>query len=157
MIFDALARFSASIQKSSSTKLSLTGRCTPWMTNVSRPRTFSRMRTKTLPSLKIWASQGTSFCPSASAMLFANTGLPEPARIARSPREDSIVEWTAKVDVLEAAHLNCTVCDCIRLAKVSWRKSRNSSQISPRSVTGHKLDFLRHGQTYRKSASHPHG
>ena len=52
----ALARFRASIQKSNSMKLSLTGCSVPWITKTSRPRTFSRTRTKTLPSLKILVS-----------------------------------------------------------------------------------------------------
>ena len=48
----ALARLKASIQKSSSMKLSLTGYSVPWTMKTSRPRTFSRTRTKTFPSLK---------------------------------------------------------------------------------------------------------
>ncbi len=46
----ALARFSASIQNSSSTKLSLAGKAVPCSRNTSRPRTFSGTRTKRLPS-----------------------------------------------------------------------------------------------------------
>ena len=45
----ALARLKASIQNVNSMKLSLTGCSVPWITKTSRPRTFSRTRTKTLP------------------------------------------------------------------------------------------------------------
>jgi hypothetical protein len=52
----ALARLSASIQKSNSIKLSLVGKTVLWITNASRPRTFSSTRTNVLPSEKIFVS-----------------------------------------------------------------------------------------------------
>ena len=59
----ALARLKASIQKSSSMKLSLTGYSVPWTMKTSRPRTFSSTRTKTLPSLKTCVSDCASSIP----------------------------------------------------------------------------------------------
>src|SRR5258708_30998863 len=58
------------------------------MTNTSRPRTFSRTRTKTLPSLKYCACEGIRFAPRCIAMSRASLGLAEAARIARSPCGD---------------------------------------------------------------------
>src|SRR6478736_8201746 len=80
----ALARFSASIQNSSSTKLSFVGKAIPWTRNVCRPRTFSRTRTNRLPSEKCNVSLAPRGTPSAAATRLASPRLAEPANSRES-------------------------------------------------------------------------
>src|SRR5262249_13936912 len=75
----ALARLRASIQKSSSTKLSFTGNAVPWIRKASRPRTFSSTRTKRLPSWKRSTSDRPSGQPRYVLISWASLRLPEPA------------------------------------------------------------------------------
>ena len=82
----ALARLKASIQKRSSTRLSLTGYSVPCTMKTSRPRTFSRTRTKTFPSLKTFVSERASSVPSFLQIARARSWLALPAKILSSPK-----------------------------------------------------------------------
>src|SRR5262245_24822837 len=80
----ALARLSASIQNSSSMKLSLAGKAVPCTRNTSRPRTFSRTRTNRLPSEKRSVSDWPSSHPRYSAIECPRRRLAEPAKSRNS-------------------------------------------------------------------------
>src|ERR1700735_3551606 len=80
----ALARLKASIQKSSSMKLSLAGNPVPWTRYTSRPLTFSSTRTKRFPSEKRSVSLAPSGQSRYSAMARPNLGLADPAKRSSS-------------------------------------------------------------------------
>src|SRR5262245_46839350 len=80
----ALARLSASIQNSSSMKLSLAGKAVPCTRNTSRPRTFSSTRTNRLPSEKRSVSDCPSLQPRYSAIELPRRRLAEPAKSRNS-------------------------------------------------------------------------
>src|ERR1044072_7054448 len=70
----ALARLSASIQNSSSMKLSFAGNAVPCTMNTSRPRTLSSTRTNRLPSESRITSDAPS-CPAAAATTPGGPGI----------------------------------------------------------------------------------
>ena len=75
---EALARFRASIQKSSSMKLSLVGKPVPCTRKTSRPRTFSSTRTKRFPSENRIVSLAASGQPRYSAIEAPSFRLADP-------------------------------------------------------------------------------
>src|SRR5271163_3394406 len=81
----ALARLKASIQKSSSMKLSLAGKAVPWIKKTSRPRTFSPTRTKRLPSENWSVSPAPSGQSRYLAMAWPSLRLADPAKSEHSP------------------------------------------------------------------------
>src|SRR5579864_4816261 len=85
--WEAEARFSASIQNRSSTKLSLTGCETPCTTKASWPRTLSSTRTKVLPSPKRIVSQGAASTPSFAQSARVRSGFALPAKIFKASSE----------------------------------------------------------------------
>ena len=80
----ALARLNASIQKSSSMKLSFAGNAVPWTRKTSRPLTFSRTRTNRLPSEKRSVSFLPSWQPRYSAIAPPSLRLADPANSRNS-------------------------------------------------------------------------
>ena len=80
----ALARLRASIQKSSSMKLSLAGNAVPCTRNTSRPRTFSRTRTNRFPSENRRVSVDPRAQPRYSAIDAPSVRLADPANSRNS-------------------------------------------------------------------------
>src|SRR6478672_4968651 len=80
----ALARLNASIQNSSSMKSSLAENAVPCTRNTSRPRTFSRTRTKRLPSEKRRVSEAPTGHPRYSAIDRPSLWLADPANNTKS-------------------------------------------------------------------------
>ena len=66
-------------------KLSLTGYSVPWITKTSRPRTFSRTRTKTFPSPNCKVSDFARPIPSFSQTALPKLTLALPAKSFSSP------------------------------------------------------------------------
>src|SRR6185369_21032 len=80
----ALARRNASIQKSSSMKLSLAGKTVDWTMKTCRPRTFWPIRTKTLPSENFKLCPAPGSMPRNSQIADVSRGLPDPPKTRMS-------------------------------------------------------------------------